>query len=304
MNKEPSLARQLVLERQVTFTGLIINILLTAGKITAGILGASSAIIADGLHSLSDLASDIAVLWGISAAKQPPDEDHHYGHSRYETIVALFVGILLVAAALFVAGEAILTLSQRHTALRNWVPFYMAIASIILKELLYWWTRAVGRRFHNPAIIANAWHHRSDAFSSIAAAFGIGGALIGGERWSFLDHLTAVILASFLVYIGIRIIRSSLQKLSDRAPEPKAIDHLHQTISQIPGVKSFHAFRARHAGAGNLIEMDVHIQVDPEISVRAGHEIATKVEEEIRRSNPDVKTVVVHIEPHTEPETQ
>jgi len=304
MISEPLAACQLGLERRVTVTGLVINILLSAGKILTGILGGSSAIIADGFHSLSDLGSDIAVLWGISAAKQPPDHDHHYGHSRYETILALFVGILLVVAALFIAGEAILTISQRHTVLRNWLPFYMAVASIILKEILYWWTRAVGKRFHNPTIIANAWHHRSDAFSSIAAALGIGGALIGGERWGFLDHLTAVLLSSFLVYIGIRIIRQSLQKLSDRAPEPKAIARLHQTISEIPGVKGFHAFRARQSGAGNLIEMDVHIQVDPEISVRAGHEIATKVEQEIRRSNPDVTSVVVHIEPKSESENQ
>jgi len=276
---------------------MIINILLVLGKVGAGIISTSSAIIADGLHSLSDLASDIPVLWGISAAKQPPDEDHHYGHSRYETITALFVGILLIGAALFVAGQAIITLSQHHAGLRNWLPFYMALASIILKELLYWWTRAVGRRFHNTALIANAWHHRSDAFTSIAAALGIAGALLGGERWAFLDHLTAVLLASFLIYIGIRIIRQSLKKLTDRAPGPEVVAQLHQAITQIPGVRSFHAFRARHSGAGNRIEMDVHIQVDPEISVRAGHEIANQVEKEIRRSNPDVTTVVVHIEP-------
>ncbi|MGQ9707248.1 MAG: cation diffusion facilitator family transporter [bacterium] len=304
MKNQPPAACPLTLERRVTITGMITNILLVFGKVGAGIIGGSSAIIADGLHSLSDLASDVAVLWGISAAKQPPDEDHHYGHSRYETITALFVGILLLAAAIYIVTSALISLSEKHSSIRSWLPFWWAIASIILKELLYWWTRSVGRRFHNPAIIANAWHHRSDAISSVAAAAGIAGALIGGERWAFLDHLTAVILASFLIYIGIRIIRQSLEKLSDRAPKPQALAQLYQTIAQIPGVRSFHAFRARHTGAGNRIEMDVHIQVDPELSVRDGHEIATRVESEIRRSNPDVTTIIVHIEPPSQDKNQ
>jgi cation diffusion facilitator family transporter len=293
-------SRQITLERRVTVAGMLINILLVGGKLSAGIIGRSSAIIADGLHSFSDLASDIMVLWGIRAAKQPPDEDHHYGHFRYEAIVALLVGILLIAAALFIAGEAIITISQRHSGLRNWSPFYMAVSSIILKELLYWWTRAVGKKYHNPAIIANAWHHRSDAFSSIAAAVGIAGALIGGERWSFLDHLTAVLLASFLIYIGVRIVRDAWHRLCDRAPGPEAQNQLKAAIARIPGVKSYHSFRARHTGAGNRIEMDVHIEVDPAISVQEGHEIASRVEQEIRRANPDVGGIVVHIEPQND----
>lgn len=288
---------QLQAEYRVTVAGMVVNILLSGGKILAGIIARSSAIIADGLHSFSDLASDIMVLWGIRAAKKPPDDDHHYGHFRYEAVTALLVGVLLCGAALFIAGEAIYTISQRHGGVRNWLPFYMALSSIFTKELLYWWTRAVGRKFNNPAIIANAWHHRSDAFSSIAAAVGIAGALIGGERWSFLDHLTAVLLASFLVYIGMKIVRDAWHRLCDRAPQAATQQQMKNVIQGIPGVRGFHAFRARHAGAGNRIEMDVHIQVDPSISVQQGHEIASQVEQEIRRTNPDVTTIVVHIEP-------
>lgn len=293
-------ARQITIERRVTVAGMLINILLVAGKLGAGIAGRSSAIIADGLHSLSDLASDIMVLWGIRAAKQPPDEDHHYGHFRYESITALLVGIMLIAAAILIAGEAILTISQRHGGLRNWSPLYMAISSILLKELLYWWTRAVGKRFNNPAIIANAWHHRSDAFSSIAAAVGIAGALFGGERWSFLDHLTAVLLSAFLVYIGFRIVRDAWYKLSDQAPASATQKELKMVIEGIPGVKGFHSFRARHSGAGRLIEMDVHIEVDPKITVQEAHTIASRVEDEIRRVNPDVNGIIVHIEPQNQ----
>jgi len=297
MNVPATASAQLSAERRVTLFGMAVNIGLTIGKVAVGLLARSSAIIADGLHSGSDLASDLAVLWSIHVAKRPADEDHHYGHARYEAIVTLFVGSLLILAALYVALEAIVTIGRQHGTIRNWWPFWMAIASIALKEVLYWWTRAVGRRFKNPAVTANAWHHRSDAFSSVAAAAGIAGALLGGPRWAFLDHLTAVVLAAFLVIIGIRIVRESLQKLADRAPSPAAVREMHDIICAIPGVRSFHAFRARQAGAGNLIEMDVHIQVDPTLTVRRSHDIATRVEQGIRTSNPDVSSVVVHIEP-------
>ncbi|MGQ9677771.1 MAG: cation diffusion facilitator family transporter [bacterium] len=300
MKKVPSLYLQQRVESQVTILGIVINLLLAASKISSGIIANSSAIIADGLHSISDLASDIAVLWGIRAAKQPPDHDHHYGHFRYETLVAFIVGILLIGAALFIAYESIINISQRHTALHNWLPLYIALASIVLKELLYWLTRAVGKKYHNQAILANAWHHRSDALSSIAAALGIAGSLIGGENWYFLDHLTAVLLASLLIFIGIRILRQSFNKLSDRAPDPQTLQKLHQTLAAIPGVKRFHSFRARSAGSGNKIEMDVHLIVDPAISVQAGHEIATNAEQQIKLINPDVISVIIHIEPEQE----
>lgn len=292
-----AVGRQLRAERGVTLWGLAINVVLTVGKIGVGLLSRSSAIVADGLHSTSDLASDVAVLWGIHAAKRPADADHHYGHARYEAIVALFVGLLLIAAACYVGIESLLTIGHRHGGIRNSWPFWVAVASIVLKECLYWLTRAVGRRYCNPAIVANAWHHRSDAFSSIAAAAGIAGTLVGGPRWAFLDHLTAVVLAAFLIVIGIRIARDSLRKLADTAPNPAAVEELRRAIAGIPDVRGHHALRARCAGAGDAIEMDVHVQVDPSLSVGRGHDIATLVEEEVRRVNPGVASVVVHVEP-------
>lgn len=292
---------QFIAERRVTVWGLVANIGLTAGKVLAGLFCGSSAITADGLHSGSDLASDIAVLWGIQASKRPADECHHYGHSRYEAIVTLFIGLLLVAAALLVGLESLVSVGHRHEPIRGWLPFWMAIGSIVLKEALYWWTRSVGRRFHNPALIANAWHHRSDAFSSIAAAAGIGGALLGGPSWLFLDHLTAVVLAAFLVVIGVRICREAIFKLADRSPAPEIVRKMRDTIQTIPGVRGFHAFRARGSGAGRQIEMDVHVQVDPQLSVRQGHEIASLVEVRLRQVLPDITSTVVHIEPQTDP---
>lgn len=286
-------------ERQVTLAGLAVNLLLVAGKVLVGIFGRSSAIIADGLHSASDLASDIAVLWGIRAARRPADADHLYGHARYESVVTLFVGGLLVAAALYIGIESIIGLGSPGPGPANWWPFVAALVSVALKEVLYWLTHAVGRRYGSGALLANAWHHRSDAFSSIAAAAGIAGALLGGPGWRFLDGLTAILLAAFLVGVGARIVRDALRELCDRAPDAAAQAKMERVIAGVPGVGRFHAFRARRTGG--LIEMDVHVLVEPGLSVRSGHDIATRVEHELHREFPDIAGVVVHIEPLDDP---
>jgi cation diffusion facilitator family transporter len=284
-------------ELTVTWASLFINLVLGAVKIASGIFGRSSAIIADGLHSLSDLASDLAVLWGIRSARIPPDADHHYGHKRYEQVVTLAIGLLLVLTAVYVAAEAVATIGQRHEGQASWWPFWIAISSIVLKEAMFWVTRAVGRRTRNTALLANAWHHRTDSFSSIAAAVGIGATLVLGPRWAFLDHLTAIVLASFLVVIGVRILRDALRDLSDRAPQPEMQRRMQELIASIPGVKGFHAFRARVTGG--MVEMDVHVQVSPGLTVAQGHEIASKVEDKLCEAFPEVANVVVHIEPFT-----
>jgi len=290
-------ARQLREEQQVTLVGLFINVLIAGTSIVAGVLCRSSAIIADGLHTIADLASDFTVLWGIRAAKRPADGDHHYGHTRYESMAAMFVGLALVAAATFVAVQSVVTLRESHSGQMSWWPLVVAAAAVVLKEAMYWMTRAVGRRYANHALLASAWHHRSDAFSSVVAAVGIGGAVLGGPRWSFLDHLTAIVLAAFLLVIAWRIVRGALSRLSDRAPDAVVQERLCRTIAAIPGVLGYHSFRARHAGAGGMIQMDVHVEVDPLLTVRSGHDIASRIEAEIRRELPDVVGIVVHIEP-------
>lgn len=285
-------------ERTVALSGMGINVAIVAGSLVTGILGHSSAIIADGMHTIADLFSDFAVLWGIHASKRPADADHHYGHARYESMAAMFIGFLLIGAAGLISIQGILTMSEQHSGtVVAWSPFWVAVSAIALKEGMYWWTRHVGRKYSNHALVASAWHHRSDALSSVVAAAGIGAAVLGGRRWAFLDHVTAIVLAAFLLVIAVRIIRDSLRKLSDRAPQPELQNRLHAAIAGIPGVLSFHAFRARQAGAGNLIEMDVHVQVDPVLSVKQGHDVATKVERDLRQAFPDVTNVIVHIEP-------
>lgn len=287
--------RDIRAERRVTALSIVVNTALGLGKAGVGLVGHSTALIADGLHSLSDLASDLAVLWGIRAARRPADDDHHYGHQRYEALITLFVGFLLVVAALYVGIHSLVTIAERHAGPQNWSPFWVAVASIALKEALFWVTRAVGRRTGSQAIVANAWHHRSDSFSSIAAAVGIAGTLLGGPRWQFLDHITGLVLAAFLVYIGVRIARDAARELSDRSPDPEQQRRMAETIGSIPGVAGFHAFRARRTGG--LVEVDIHVLVDPNISVRAGHAVATEVERRLRTGFADVSTVVVHVEP-------
>jgi len=282
-------------QRGVTMVGLAVNLILVAFKVGVGLAARSSAIVADGLHSGSDLASDLLVLWSIRVVRRPADSDHHYGHARFDSICAAGIGILLVGAALWVGADSVVGLSAKHEAMTSWWPFWAAIASILLKEALFWWTRAVGRKYRNNSITANAWHHRSDAFSSVAVALGVAAVLIGGPKWAFLDHLTAIVLAAFLVVIGARIAVRAVHDLSDRAPERSVVRRIEGVIGQIPGVVSFHAFRARRSG-GN-IEMDVHVQVAPDITVAAGHDIATRVEREVCAVLPEVSGVVVHIEP-------
>lgn len=282
-------------ERRVTALSVVVNAGLGLSKAGVGLAGHSTALIADGLHSLSDLASDLAVLWAIRAARRPADADHHYGHQRYESLVTLLVGFLLIVAALYVGIHSLVTLGERHTGPLNWWPFWVAVASILLKEVLFWITRTVGRSTRNRAVIANAWHHRTDSFSSVAAAAGIAGTLLGGPRWQFLDHLTGVVLAAFLVSVGVRIARDAARELSDHSPDPDQQRRMSAAVGSIPGVNGFHAFRARRTGG--LVEMDIHILVDPDISVRAGHAIASEVENRLLAGFAEVSSVIVHVEP-------
>jgi cation diffusion facilitator family transporter len=299
VNAEAAVRQRVREELRITVFGMVSNAVLCAAKVLFGLLFNSAAIIADGLHSGSDLASDVAVLWGITAARRPADADHPYGHSRYEAIVTMIVGFLLISAALWVGIESIGTMSAKHAGPTSWLPFWAAIATIAMKEVLYWTTRRVGRKYRNASIVANAWHHRSDAFSSSAAAVGIAGATLGGERWAFLDHLTAVVLAAFLIIIGMRVLREAMHELSDRAPGPATEGRIHSAISNISGVVDFHACRARRSAG--VIDMDVHVQVAPDITVQAGHDIATAVEEAVQKAVPEVSDVVVHIEPEETP---
>ncbi|MHC4718018.1 MAG: cation diffusion facilitator family transporter [Planctomycetota bacterium] len=282
--------------RAVTRLGLVVNVVLSAAKMAAGWVCASQAIFADGLHSLSDCVTDLAVLAGIRISNRPADESHPYGHRRAMTLVTAVLGLLLLVAAMFVGAQAILTFAEKHArGIRPALPLALAVASVAIKEALYHLTVRVGRRAGDISVVANAWHHRSDAFSSVAAAAGLTAVAVGGPKWQFMDHATAMVLASFLIVMAVRILRGVVEELMDRAPDPAVMTEIRQAVAATKDVRDFHAIRARRLGA--KVEMDVHVLVDPNLTVAEGHDIATSVHDAVVDCCPFVLNVVVHIEP-------
>ena len=279
----------------VTSVGMAANMVLACAKISAGLLFASQTILADGLHSASDLITDVAVLAGLRVSDRPADESHHYGHRRVATLVAMVVGVSLVVAALVIGYRAILTLRSDGGPVRSLWPLCLAAVSIPVKEVLFRITRHVGRRTSNLSLMANAWHHRSDAFTSVAAFVGLGAVAIGGAEWRFLDQITALVLSAFLIVAATRFIVASTSELIDRAPAADALARIEQAVANTDGVQSFHAFRARQVGG--RIAMDVHVQVDGELTVHRGHAIASEVRSSITEADNNVIEVIVHVEP-------
>ena len=280
----------------VTWLGLAVNVGLGVAKVAVGVLTGSKAILADGLHSASDLVTDVVILASLAVSEKPADHEHQYGHHRANSLAALLVGIALLATAGWLAYSAAGSLRHPSQPIRSYWPLAMALVSIPAKEVLFRITRAVGRRLGNPALRANAWHHRSDAFTSVAAAAGLAGAAIGGEDWAFLDPATALGLSGFLLLAAIRTISQSGSELMDRSPGRRTMEAIAAVMSQTPGVRDFHAFRARQLGG--QIAMDVHVQVDPALTVRQGHGIAADVRRRIQQADPQVLEVIVHVEPY------
>ena len=280
---------------RITWIGIAINVGLAAGKGAVGIVFRSQTLVADGLHSVSDLVTDSAVLVGLRVSAKPADSDHHYGHRRVTTLVTMFVGVALLVTASWIVYRAIATYRAPHVPVSAIVPFWVALCSIAPKELLYRFTRAVGVEVGNASLVANAWHHRTDAFTSMAAAVGLAGVAFGGPTWAFLDHLTAVVLSSFLVVAAVRFIHGSLSELIDAAPEASITRCIEDAISETRGVLGFHALRVRKVGGS--LALDVHVQVDPQSTVVAGHDVASDVKKRVLACGCDVVEAVIHVEP-------
>ena len=281
--------------RAVTWAGLVINVLLAVAKVLAGVVFRSQAILADGCHSASDLVSDFAVLASLRVSKRPADACHPYGHRRVSTLAGLFVGAMLIVAAAWIIYDAIDSYRGPHDNVRGLVPLLLALVTIPVKEGLYQVTRYVGRRKRDMSLLANAWHHRTDAFSSVAAAAGLAGVALGGTDWQFLDHLTALALGVLLVAVAVRIMIQSSAELVDRAPSEATVEAIEKIVAETQGVRGYHAFRARQVGG--KVEMDVHVQVDGSLTVAEGHDTATAVRQRVQDADADVVKVIVHVEP-------
>lgn len=287
--------------RKVTWGGMAVNIILAGIKFLVGFLGASQAVVADAVHSLSDMTTDIAVLLGVCFWSAPPDDLHPYGHQRIEELVTLAIGLALVAVAAGLGYNSIVTIHEAHIQNVGWVAISGPVLSIIGKELLYRWTVHVGDQVRSSAVIANAWHHRSDALSSLPALVAVVVAALYPD-WGVVDHIGAIIIAGFILKVAWDIIVPALHKLIDTGASIKTRKEIIALAMGVKGVKSTHAVRTRKFGSHLLV--DLHILVNPDLSVREGHQISEDVKEQLLINGPEVLDVVVHLEPYDEENKQ
>jgi len=287
--------------RSVTLIGAFVNLVLIILKFLAGVFGNSQALIADAVHSVSDLFTDAVVLFGLKIGQKAPDENHPFGHARIETLASTIVGLALIATALYLGIEAALNI-YRHT---EYHPTSLALIgagiSVVFKEALYHYTVHVGRRIKSKLIIANAWHHRSDALSSVAVLLGVTGAIIN-PSWHILDAFAALLVSFFIVKIGLEIFKNSMLEFTDTAPQPEILEEISKCAMKVEGVLDMHDLRVRTSGG--LYQMEIHIVVDGQITVTDGHRVATEVESCLSEEIEDLDRVIVHVDPvitETEP---
>ncbi len=283
--------------RRVTWIGITVNIALAVFKLAAGIYGDSQAVIADGIEALLDVFTVILVYAGSRFWTRPPDETHPFGHGRMETLVAVGIGVSLVGAAAGIGWESIATLHEQHATPPGWIAAAAALASVIAKEILYRWTLGVGRRIKSVAVIATAWHYRSDAFSSLPVVFAVTGAILL-PSWTFLDHLGAVVVSMFILHAAFKITWPSLKQLIDVGAPAELRRRIRDIAGAGRGVLQVHDIRTRYIGAS--IQADLHLIVDGGLTVREGHDIAREVEARLTHEIEELVDVVVHVEPPEE----
>jgi cation diffusion facilitator family transporter len=280
--------------RQITWIGIWVNLVLSIVKITAGILGSSKALIADGLESATDIFTSFALIVGSKYWSAPPDSDHPYGHRRIETIMTLGVGVIVGIVGVSITWNAVASLHTGEHSHPNLLALGGAIASVIFKELLFQWSVREGKKIKSMAVVANAWHHRSDAISSIPVVIAVGCAQFL-PAWSFLDALGALIAAAFILKASVAIIWPALREIADTGASEKTVQIIHDLAASVPGVQSIHALRTRFVGSS--IHVDLHIVVDPKITVMEGHQIGDAVTDILTEKGPEVIEVLVHLDP-------
>lgn len=292
MKREEEIAR-------VTLVGSVVNLLLVGVKAVAGFAGHSAAMVSDAVHSLSDFVTDIIVLVFVRVSARPQDEDHDYGHGKYETLATLFIGLALSAAAVGIvvsgAGKLARWLQGEDLPAPGTLALWAALVSIAVKEALYQYTRIRGRKLQSRALEANAWHHRSDALSSIGAAIGIGGAIFLGQRWTVLDPLASIVVGAMLVKVAWDLLGPSFGELTDSSLPTETEDEMMTLIQSVEGVSDPHNLRTRRIG--NRIAAEVHIRLDGNLSLAQAHDKATEVEHRFKERFGEQSHIVIHMEP-------
>ena len=285
--------------RNVTLWGAVVNVILTIAKVIAGILGHSAAMVADGIHSLSDLLSDFVVLVFTRISSREKDKEHSFGHGKFETLATLIVSVILIAAgARLLAGSIksiVGVLNGEVLPKPGYIALIAAVVSIVAKEILYRLTADVAKDVNSPVVMANAWHHRSDAMSSIGSLVGIGGAILLGSRWTVLDPIASFAISIAIIVVAVKMSLPSLAELLETALPEDVENDIIQTSMSVPGVRNVHELKTRRNGVSVII--DAHIVVDPSISIVEAHDIATSVETALSlRFGPETQ-MSIHVEP-------
>ena len=284
---------------KTTLIGSAGNILLMIFKFIAGVLGHSSAMIADAFHSLSDLVTDVIVLVFVKISTKPQDDDHKYGHGKYETIATFVIGLALVGVAIgiIVSGcqQIVTWMNGEELKSPELIALWAALVSIAVKEILYRYTIWKGRKTESQAMIANAWHHRSDALSSIGAAIGIGGAILLGDRWTVLDPLMSIVVGAMLIKVAIDLLRGSINELTESALPKEKEQEINDIILSYPDVSEPHNLRTRRIG--DRIAIEAHIRMDGTKTLNEAHQRATEIENQLHTHFGDKTIVTLHVEP-------
>lgn len=280
--------------------GTVINALLLVLKFIAGFMANSSAMIADGVHSLSDFLTDFVVIIMLRISSKPSDEGHDFGHGKYETLATSIIGLLLilVGGGILISGvEKIYGyfFSGGTLSSPGWLAFWAAIASIVLKEGIFQYTMFKSRNLNSEALVANAWHHRSDALSSIGTAIGIGAACFLGDTWSILDPLAAVVVSFFIFKVSIQLIKNSVNQLLESSLPKEVEDNIESLVHSFEGVKDMHNLRTRQIGVHYAINM--HVRMDGNQTLYQSHEKATQIESRLREEFGPQTIITIHVEP-------
>lgn len=284
---------------RITLWGSAVNVALTAMKFVAGIIGCSAAMIADAVHSLSDLLTDFVVLLFVKISSRPADNEHPYGHGKYETLATSIVAIALLLAGGVLAAEGIRKiLSAIHGAelvMPGRIALWAALISIAAKETIYWLTVRVSRRVQSSALEANAWHHRTDALSSIATAIGIGGALIFGGNWAILDPIAAVLVSIFIIVTASKLLHEAVQELMEKRLPEEVEQQIRDIVAQDSEMSEMHHLRTRRVG--NVFSIEMHLRMNGNISLYEAHRHSVLLEQKLRERFGPATLITIHLEP-------
>lgn len=284
---------------KVTIIGSVVNLLLLVFKFAAGILGHSAAMLADAVHSLSDFVTDVIVIVFVRISNKPQDKGHDYGHGKYETLATAIIGLLLLIVGFGILWNGATSI---YTFLRGgkleepgMVALIAAVVSIVLKEIIYRYTVAKGKKLNSQAVVANAWHHRSDVLSSVGTAVGIGGAILLGEHWRVLDPIAAVIVSFFIMKVAVQLLIPCVDELLEKSLPDEVEKEIEQALLSFPGVSEPHHLRTRRIGSYCAIE--VHVRMDGQITLEEAHNTATAIERKLKEMFGEGTLINIHVEP-------